>query len=43
MGAVQREVLRDDGAVADEVVLFEGDGPEVVVDVRRIPASPLRP
>lgn len=32
MGPVHREVLRDEVAVADEVVLLDGDWPEVVVD-----------
>ena len=32
MGPVQREVLRDEVAFTDEVVLLDGDGPEVVVD-----------
>lgn len=43
MGAVQSEVLRHDIAVTDEVVLFEGDRPEIVVDGAQDRASPLRP
>ena len=32
VGAVHREVLRDEVALADEVVLLDGDRPEVGVD-----------
>ena len=32
VGAVQREVLGDEVAVADEVVLLDGDRSEIVVD-----------
>src|SRR3954452_14652242 len=45
MSAVQREVLRHEVAVPDEVVLFEGDRSEVAVDGaqdRGQPAAPLR-
>ena len=35
MRAVQRDVLRDEIAVGDEVVLLGGDGTEVVVDRRQ--------
>ena len=45
MGAVQGEVLGHDVTVADEVVLFDGDRSEVVVDHAqdlREPAATLR-
>src|SRR4051812_21778585 len=40
MGAVQREVLRHEVAVPDEMVLFEGDRPEIVVDRAQDPGQP---
>jgi hypothetical protein len=40
MGAVQCEMLRHDVAVADEMALFEGDGPEVMVDGAQDPGQP---
>src|SRR3712207_9253562 len=40
MRAVQSEVLRHEVAVTDEMVLFEGDRPEVVVDGAQDPGQP---
>ena len=40
MGAVQSEVLRHDVAVTDEMVLFEGDRPEIVVEGAQDPGQP---
>jgi hypothetical protein len=41
MSAVQRQVLRDDVALADQMMLLGGDGGEVVVVVDR-PEDVLR-
>src|SRR5206468_3988548 len=41
VGSVQREVLRDEVAVTDEVVLLDGDWPEVVVDGAQDALQPL--
>ena len=43
MDPVQREVLRDEIATADEVMLLGGDGSEIVVMVCEDEARPSRP